>query len=283
MGADNSDMAVLGGSGEPEVSDSLRTFGAMVQALREHAGLGREQLAESIGYSKHMVASVEQGRRLPDTAFVEGVDRALGGTRALLAAAQHLGRQPGLAAWFRKWAGLEATAIALYTYECRMIPGLLQTKAYARTLFEDRLPLLTDDEIEAQWTARAERQRLLRERPNASFSFIIEESVVLRQLGGPDVTRCLLDYMLQCAALRNASLQIMPLKRTLHASLSGPLQLVETPDGRRFAYAEGHMNGHLIAEPKDVAVLHQRYAKLRSQALTPEDSVSLLERLRGAL
>lgn len=77
-------------------------------------------------------------------------------------AATHLARQPGLAAWFRQWARLETTAITLYTYECRMIPGLLQTEAYARTLFTNQLPLLDDEQIEAQWVARAERQRLLR-------------------------------------------------------------------------------------------------------------------------
>jgi transcriptional regulator with XRE-family HTH domain len=283
MGADNSDMAVLGGSGEPEVSDSLRTFGAMVQALREHAGLGREQLAESIGYSKHMVASVEQGRRLPDTAFVEGVDRALGGTRALLAAAQHLGRQPGLAAWFRKWAGLEATAITLYTYECRMIPGLLQTKAYARALFEDRLPLLTDDEIEAQWTARAERQRLLRERPNTAFSFILEEQLFLRQTGGGDVTRELLDHVLKIAEQRNVEIQVMPLLRESHAGLAGPIRLLETPENRWFAYCEGQRGGMLVVDAKEISILQRRYARMRSQALTIPDSVGLLQRMRGDL
>ncbi|MFF7259605.1 helix-turn-helix domain-containing protein [Streptomyces sp. NPDC008159] len=283
MGADNSDMAVLGGSGEPEVSDSLRTFGAMVQALREHAGLGREQLAESIGYSKHTVASVEQGRRLPDTAFVEGVDRALGGTRALLAAAQHLGRQPGLAAWFRKWARLEATAITLYTYECRLIPGLLQTEAYARTLFNNQLPPLGDGQIEAQWTARAERQRLLRERPNTEFSFLLEEGLFVRRTGGAAVTRELIDHVLEVAQWRNIEIQVMPQVRETHAGLDGPIQLLETAENRWYGYCEGQRGGLLVSDGKEVSVLHKRYARMRAQALTSEDSVSLLQRMRGNL
>ncbi|SPF02791.1 helix-turn-helix domain-containing protein [Streptomyces sp. MA5143a] len=283
MGADSSDMAVLGGSGEPEVSDSLRTFGAMVQALREHAGLGREQLAESIGYSKHMVASVEQGRRLPDTAFVEGVDRALGGTRALLAAAQHLGRQPGLAAWFRKWARLEATAITLYTYECRLIPGLLQTEAYARTLFNNQLPPLGDGQIEAQWTARAERQRLLRERPNTEFGFILEEGLFVRRTGGAAVTRELIDHVLEVAQWRNIEIQVMPQVRETHAGLDGPMRLLETTENRWYGYCEGQRGGILVSDAKEVSVLQRRYARMRSQALTSEDSVSLLQRMRGNL
>ncbi|MGO4430330.1 Scr1 family TA system antitoxin-like transcriptional regulator, partial [Streptomyces sp. MCAF7] len=114
----------------------MRTFGAVVQALREHAGLSREEFAGLVRFSKHTVASIEQGRRMPDVSFAERAEVATGNTGALRRAAQHLSRQPGLAAWFRQWARLERAAIALYTYECRLIPGLLQTEAYARTLCE---------------------------------------------------------------------------------------------------------------------------------------------------
>lgn len=61
------------------------------------------------------------------------------------------------------------------------------------------------------------------------------------------------------------------------------MRLLETPEGRRFAYSEGQQNGRLIADPKEVSLLHQRYDTLRSQALTPKDSRGLLERLRGEL
>lgn len=181
---------------EPEASDSLRTFGAVLQALREHAGLPREEFADRVRFSKHTVASVELGRRMPDPAFVERAEEALGNTGALRKALPTLARQPGLAAWFRRWARLEATAITLYTYECRLIPGLLQTEAYARTLFTNQLPPLDDEQIEAQWTVRAARQRLLRERPNTAFSFLLEEHLFRRRTGGVDVTRELIDHVL---------------------------------------------------------------------------------------
>ena len=106
---------LMGTGGEPESSDSLRTFGAVVQALREHAGLSREEFGALVRFSKHTVASVEQGRRMPDEDFVERAEAVLGNTGALRRAARHLGRQPGLAAWFRRWAAMEALAITLYT------------------------------------------------------------------------------------------------------------------------------------------------------------------------
>ncbi|GAA3357152.1 hypothetical protein GCM10017744_026650 [Streptomyces antimycoticus] len=58
---------------------------------------------------------------------------------------------------------------------------------------------------------------------------------------------------------------------------------METPERRRFAYSEGQQNGRLIADPKEVCRIEMRYARLRSQALSPKDSRGLLERMRGAL
>ncbi|WP_327304534.1 helix-turn-helix transcriptional regulator [Streptomyces sp. NBC_01298] len=268
---------------EPEASDSLRTFGAVVQALREHAGLSREEFAERVRFSKHTVASIEQGRRMPDEDFVEPAEEALGNTGALRKAAPHLSRQPGLASWFRRWARLELEAVTLYTYECRMVPGLLQPESYARTLFTDQLPPLSDAQVEAQWAARAKRQRLLWDRPNTTFGFLLEEQLFRRGTGGAEVTRVLIDRVLGVAELRNVEVQVMPMVRASHAGLAGPMRLLETPEPRWYAYCEGQEHGQFIADPKVVSILQRRYARMRAQALSLEDSKGLLRQMRGAL
>ncbi|NUP19905.1 MAG: helix-turn-helix transcriptional regulator [Streptomyces sp.] len=276
----------VGTGGEPESSDSLRTFGAVVQALREHAGLSREEFGDQVGLSKHTVASVELGRRMPDPEFAERAEGVLGNTGALRKASGFLERQPGLAAWFRRWARLEAMAISLYTYECRVIPGLLQTRAYARAVSLSVPPIPNDEELDQRIEARLARQDLLstQRTPPCAFSFIIEEAVLERHTGGDEVTRELLDHLLDVIERHwNVEVQIMPLRQPVHAGLDGPLQLLETPENKWFAYSEGQENGRLISDPKGISLLHQRYAKLRSQALTPEDSRSLLTRMRGAL
>ncbi|MGW7094387.1 helix-turn-helix domain-containing protein [Streptomyces sp. NPDC054874] len=274
------------GGAEPGASDSLRTFGAVVQALREHAGLSREEFGTLVGFSKHTVASVEQGRRMPDPDFVEGAEPHLGNTGALRAAAPHLSRKAGLASWFRQWARLEAAAISLYTYECRVVPGLLQTEAYARAVSLNVPPLPDPVELEQRIAARLARQELLAvtRKPPTAFSFIVEQAVLERCTGGDDVTRELLDHLIALVERNwNVELQVMPTRRVSHAGLDGPMRLAETPDNRWFAYSEGQQNGRLITHAKEISLLHQRYAKLRSQALTPEDSLSLLKRMRGAL
>ncbi|MFD3423226.1 DUF5753 domain-containing protein [Streptomyces decoyicus] len=240
------------GEREPHPSDSLRTFGAVVQALREYAGLSRVEFGERVRFSK-------LGRAAP-----------------------YLSRgEVGLAAWFREWARLERTAVSLCTYECRLVPGLLQSEAYARAVFEGTIPVVTDERLEALLAARAERQRMLVERPTMLFSFIVEEHVFRRRFGDAEAARGLLDHVLAAAAPRNVTLQVVPLGGGLHACLDGPVQVLETPEGRRLGYAEGQESGRLISDPKGVSLLCQRYETLRSQALNPQESRALLERLRG--
>jgi len=217
MAGDGSVVSVAGGGpgGEPEASDSMRTFGAVVRALREHAGLTREEFGDLIGYSKHTVASVELGRRMPDPAFVDKADEVLGNTGALRRSAPYLSRQPGIAAWFRQWARLEGVAISLYTYECRVAPGLLQTAAYTRAVSFGVPPIPAEAELEQRIAARLARQELLstRREPPSCFSFIIEQAVLERYTGGEDVTRELLDHLLDLTERHwNVDIQIMPLR-----------------------------------------------------------------------
>lgn len=272
--------------GEPEPSDSLRTFGAVVQGLREHAGLSREEFGERVRLSKHTIASIETGRRMPDPGFVERAEPVLGNTGALRRAIRHVQRQAGLASWFRQWAHMETLAVSLCNYECRAVPGLLQTEAYARAMSLSVPPLAPASEVTQRVAARLERQNLLSmdREPPCAFSFILEQAILERHTGGQDVTRELFDHLLDMTERHwNVELQIMPLRQPAHAGLDGPIALLETPETQWFAYSEGQKNGRFIADPKEISVLQQRYAKLRTQALTPEDSRSLLERSRGEL
>ncbi|MFH8572308.1 helix-turn-helix domain-containing protein [Streptomyces sp. NPDC017993] len=273
----------MSGNGEPESTDSLKQFGAVLKAFRERAEMTQEALARRVQFSPATVASIEQGRRLPPPRFIERAEEVLDAFGALKASARYLARHPGLAAWFRQWAQLEERAVSLGTYECRVIPGLLQTEAYARAVTLSVPPPPEEDQVEQRVGARLERQQLLRRKPPISFSFIVEQALLERHTGGVEVTRDLIDHMLESADLWNVELQVMPLRQPNHAGLDGSMQLLETPENQWLGYSEGQKTGQLISGPKEVSVLLQRYAKMRSQALTPEDSAGLLKRMRGAL
>jgi transcriptional regulator with XRE-family HTH domain len=279
----DSTISVENTSNEPEPSDSLKAFGAAHKAFRKRAGYTQEEYAPLVRYQPSTVASIEQGRRFPPRVFVERAEEVLDAFGVLKGVYKHATREKGLASWFRQWAELEEQAISLYTFENRLIPGLLQTEAYTRAIFSERVPALTDSQIEAMVTARMERQSLLRERPNTAFSFIVEEHVLRRPTGGEELMRAQIDHILEATEPRNVEFQVMPMSRGYHPGLNGPMQLLETPDNEWFAYLEGQESSQFIVKPQTISALHMRYAKLRSQALTPEDSRSLLERLRGVL
>ncbi|MBL1096483.1 helix-turn-helix domain-containing protein [Streptomyces coffeae] len=276
-------MAESANNNEPEPSDGLRAFGAVVKVFRERAGLTQEELAPLVRYSPQTVASIEQGRRFPQQDFVERAEDVLDAFGVLRAAAKYLARRKGLASWFRQWAGLEEQAISLCTYECRVVPGLLQTEAYARAVTVSVPPPPEEEQVEQRVDARLARQQLLHRKPPIAFSFIVEQALLERHTGGVDVTKELIDRLLEVAELWNIELQIMPLRQPFHAGLDGPLQLLETADNGWLGYIEGQRHSQLVSDRKDVSALLQRYAKMRSQALTPEDSAGLLKRIRGAL
>ncbi|MEU3668685.1 helix-turn-helix domain-containing protein [Streptomyces virginiae] len=275
--------ADVSGDGEVEPDDNLRSFGETVKASRKRAGLTQEQLAPLIGYSVQYVGSVEQGRRHPSQKFVHKTEAVLDTFGVIDIAARQLTRRRGLATWFRRWAELEEVAVTLHTYECRSVPGLLQPESYARALIDNVPPLATPEEAEARVAVRLERQKLLHRTPYALFSFVIEQALTERRTGGPQVTRELVDRLLECGDFPNVDVQVMPLVQPVHAGTDGPFQLLETDEHEWLGYSEGQKTGQVITDPKAISVLHQRYAKLRIQALNPADSTGLLMRMRGSL
>ncbi|MFD8692626.1 helix-turn-helix domain-containing protein [Streptomyces sp. NPDC059651] len=270
---------------ESELSDSLRTFGAVLKALREAAGLTQEDFAPRVQYSPAYIAKIEQGKRFPPASLPEKAAEALGPVagKVLGAAARSLRRKAGLASWFLQWAGVEEEAITLYAYECRGVPGLLQPEEYIRAVFERQLPPLTGTQIHRQVTARLERQRLLTERPNTAFSFIVEQGVLERRVGGAAVTADVIDHLLSIGRYTNVEIQIMPLRQEDHTGIDGQMYLAESPGNQWFGYIEGHRSSALLTAPSEVSILLQRYGKLRSQALDCRATVNLLEQMRGAL
>ncbi|MEU3447306.1 helix-turn-helix transcriptional regulator [Streptomyces thermolilacinus] len=269
---------------DADLPEGLKIFGSVLQNLRKMAGLTQEEFAPRVRYSAGYIAKIEQGKRFPPPDLPERCRPVLGEVAAnvLLTVAKDLRRKAGLASWFRQWAKTEEEALSLYSYECRVIPGLLQPEPYMREVLGSRLPPMTDEQLEVQVASRLERQRLLTERSTTAFSFIIEQHLIERGLGGSAVTRSLMDHLLCCARLRNVEVLIMPRQRVSHAGLDGSLYLAETPSREWLGYVESHDASLLFSEVNQVSALLQRYGRMRGQALDSEASMSLLEHMRGA-
>lgn len=124
----------------------MTAFGQQLKLLRVRAGLERAEFGKRIGYSADTVASIEQGRRIPQARFIEKADEVLGAGGLLTALKEEVGRAQ-YPAFFRDMARLEAKAAALNLYAVYDVPGLLQPEDYARAVFHMQRPLLDDEVI----------------------------------------------------------------------------------------------------------------------------------------
>ncbi|WP_326597408.1 DUF5753 domain-containing protein [Streptomyces brevispora] len=167
--------------------------------------------------------------------------------------------------FFREFVRLEAEAVELHAYDAQVVNGLLQSEEYARAVFAMWRPLLDEDTVAQRLAARLDRQNRLAQRPAPLLSFVIEEAVVRRPLGGPQVIRSQLEQLLVIGRQRNVEIQIMPTERDEHAGLAGPFTLLRAKIRRRMGYVEAQSRGVVHSEPAKVQMLESAYGVLRAQ------------------
>jgi hypothetical protein len=184
-------------------------------------------------------------------------------------------------AFFRDAARLEMDAIEVHVYATLAIPGLLQTEEYARAVFATRRPLLSEDTVTQRVLARMARQEIFSREPMPTLSFVIDESVLRRPVGGRPVRQGQLEQLLSHGRRRNVEIQVMPLDCEEHCGLAGPFTLIETREGRRVAYVEVQRDSRLHTERAMVREIEEQYGLLRAQALTPRESLAFIENLLG--
>ncbi|MEU7580588.1 helix-turn-helix transcriptional regulator [Streptomyces sp. NPDC041068] len=261
-------------------SGILHVFGRQLKLCRERAGLDPAELGTRTGCSASTIASFEQGRRIPPPKFIDKADEVLDAGGVLKAGKEEVGRAQ-YPAFFRDAARLEAKAAALHVYATKAVPGLLQTEEYARAVFGMWRPLLDEETIGQRVAARLARQEIFARMSLPTVSFVIEEFVLRRPLGGWPVMRGQLEQILLHGHRRNVEIQVMPIEREEHAGLEGPFTLIETREGQRIAYVEGHKDSRLYTERRSVREIEEEYGILRAQALTPRESLALVEKLLG--
>lgn len=186
-------------------------------------------------------------------------------------------------AFFRDAARLEAEALELFLYAVSAVPGLLQTEEYTRALLAMRRPLLDEDIIEQRVLSRIARQQVLSRWPAPLISFVIEEAVLRRPFGGKSVLRGVLEQILLVGRQRSVEIQVMPTVREDNAGLDGPFTLITRRSGEQLAYLEVQGRSILLTDRDEVRSVAARYGIIRSQALTPQESLVFIEKLLGEL
>jgi len=276
--ADDAGQATADTSGQAVVI----AFGQTMKTLRVRAGLEREEFGRRIGYSASTVASYEQGRRIPSPRTIERADEVLDAGGLLTVWKEQVERAQ-YPVFFQGMAKLEKEAIELLAYDALVVKGLLQTEEYMRALLAMRRPVLDHETIEQRVAARLARQDIFDRQPSPLLSFVMDESVLRHRYGGKDVLRGQLEHLLLIGQKRNVEIQVMPTDCEDNAGVNGPFTVVTRKDGTKFVYAEAQSTGTLQTDPEQTALAAARYGIIRSQALTPRESLEFIERLLGEL
>jgi hypothetical protein len=229
-----------GAAGGPTVLRML--LGAHLRRLREAQSVSREDAGWEIRSSESKISRMELGRvgfkerDIEDLLTLYGVDDQDERTRLMSLARE--ANTPGwwhrfgdvLPGWFQSYLGLEAAASLIRTYEVQFVPGLLQTKDYARAVVQLGHRRSPAEEIERRVGLRMLRQQLLTRTDPPQVWAVVDEAALRRPIGGHNVIRGQIEALIEATKLPNIRLQVIPFHAGGHAAAGGAFTILRFPD-----------------------------------------------------
>ncbi|GAB2670305.1 helix-turn-helix transcriptional regulator [Saccharopolyspora gloriosae] len=263
-------------------------LGADLRKAREQCRMSTRSVAERIGVSHTSVARTELGTRVPEPEEVIALCAVYGitgrrrdqmveqvdGTDASTA---WLATGPATAQQITSLVALETKASEITSVAMSLVPGLFQTQEYARAVIGSG--------AEQEWllAARLARQALLT-RPDApEVTVLMDELVLSRLIGGPDVMRGQLGHLLRVSTRPNVSIRIIPRSAGAHPGLDGPFMMLAFPDRAPHVYIEARRVGLFLTRPQDVEPFTDGLAELEDVVLTGDQSAELIESIKKEL
>jgi transcriptional regulator with XRE-family HTH domain len=260
----------------------ISAFAAELRAQRAAHGWTQVELGKRIGYSGSFISDVERGERAPSDDFARRCDEAFGlpGTFARLYEELRRNAYPP---FFAPVLPYEREADTIHGWSLGAVPGLLQTERYARSIV--RAQRLRDDEESVQRTvdARLERQQILARPQPPLLWYVLHEGVVRHIVGDREIMGEQVDKLIKAAEAPGIVIQVLPFTAHDHAGIEGPIVIFERPDGPTVVYTECFGGGRLIEGQEEVADLTRVMGMLRAAALSPRDSLHLMQGIRRDL
>lgn len=209
-----------------------------LRRLREEAKRTQKQVAESLGWSISKVIRIETGAVHASTADVRALlhyyqltDQAR--TDDLLSITQAKDEtwwdeyRKDFKQTFLDFLDYEDSSIRLRQFMGTVVPGLLQTEEYSRAVFQ--LYQYDEKTLERAVRIRMRRQQLLAPERDLPIWYILDESVLHRWIGGPDVARRQLLRLKEAAKQPNITIRVVPFRAGMHAGLHGDFTIFELP------------------------------------------------------
>jgi transcriptional regulator with XRE-family HTH domain len=261
-------------------ANGMEAFAEELRAQREAAGLTQEQVAKLMGYSASVIAKLETCRTTPSPQHAGQADAALGtpGTFRRLRQAMINGvNEP----WVRALLEMEERATVLRNWEALVVPGLLQTQAYARAMIRAGRPGDSDAAIEQMVTSRMARQEIWeRQDPPPPMLFVVLGEAVLRQrVGDAAVMRDQLGHLLEASGNPRITIQVLPFAAAAHPGLLGPHLVASFDNDRDAAYLDNALDGQVTERRKQVARIALLHETLRTEALSPGASADMIAKV----
>ncbi|MFF1840793.1 helix-turn-helix domain-containing protein [Streptomyces sp. NPDC058217] len=251
-------------------------LGAELRHRRDSAGLSQEELGLPLFVSGSFIGQLESGTRRMQLDQAQKFDEILmtDGFFVRNCVALKKSKYPD---HFAEAAEAEAVAKTIKEYAPQLIPGLLQTEAYARAVFRGGLPTAAESLVDDRVTARLERAQLLSDPTTPLVWAVLDEAVLRRVVGGPAVMAEALNHLLTLAREHRIIMQVLPFSAGGHAAMAGSLKLMAFSDAPSLAYLESLSSGQLLDDPAAVAEHELTYDLLVASALSPQASLALIE------
>jgi transcriptional regulator with XRE-family HTH domain len=271
-------------------------LGMRLRDLRERAGCSFADAARALSVNTTTVRRMEKAEVGLKPLYVKALLERYGvpdeEIESFLALVEEANR-PGwwhrfrdvLPDWFSLYVSLESEASVIRAYEPHCVPGLLQTEDYARVLLRTGFPGASEEEIDRRVALRMQRQELLT-RPRAPLLWaVVEEHVLRRRVGDPQVMRDQIDRLVEASALPNVTLQVMPFRAGPHPGMFGPFQLFrfEIPELPDIVYTESLTGAVYLDDARDTAAYREVLDRMSAQAARVQDTGAILGEIRKEL
>ncbi|MDT0548511.1 MULTISPECIES: helix-turn-helix domain-containing protein [Streptomyces] len=268
-----------------------RQLGAMMRKFRARKGMTLEEAGRLVGVSKATVSRYETQEGPVKWPIVDALCREYGASDAERKAVVCLAKDAKQQGWWSSFDGLEETMNLLLTLEdeavredhfaCLYVPGLLQTRSYTEAVQHASEMRVSAEEVERLVDLRMKRQEILTRAQPPHLWAILDESVIRRVVGSPDVMREQLDHLLHANESPGITLQVLPFAKGAHSAAMGSFVILGGAEpSLDVVYVDIHVGSILMEKDGELERYRRAFDYLRAQALDMASSSALIERVR---
>jgi transcriptional regulator with XRE-family HTH domain len=262
-------------------------IGAELARHREAAGLSMSAVSNLVGITKPKLGQMETGRQFQSATDIvllmsaynvdrDTIDSLVALTERAEEAAWATGSAHAVPNWFRIYLGLERIATKVFCFEPLLVPGLLQTEGYARSVTGSSLFVRTTDVDRVVAVRMARARRLLDSANPIQLHAVTTEAALRLQVGDDETRRVQLDHLLTLAQQPNVTIQLLPFGVGYHDAHRGHFVLLDFNEVRSLAYSETIDSALYVQDPDQVHHYELVSEQLEKLALDPERSRALI-------